>query len=128
MNETAPETALRATLTGEQHLNDEFRRSMLRRGVEPQQIPDLDDWFFAALRDAGWVDPEEAARLRADYWRAREDRSQFMGERDALLPVVEAAKAWRKVYAGTAKNVAINALAAAVDALDSGSGTEAGDG
>lgn len=36
---------------------------------------------------------DEILRLRADYWREREANSRLTAERDALLPVVEAARA-----------------------------------
>lgn len=135
----------------------------------------------AALRATGWVDPEEAARLRGElgHWTSGRRRkgmpvvesvpdglqyavalvreqhadnlaeaqsdllrdagirlrdlsdvaSRLLAERDALLPVVEAARAWRDWH-GTERCVARDgrwvdvlskeerALAAAVDALD----------
>ncbi|HEX6968922.1 MAG TPA: hypothetical protein VF174_08970 [Micromonosporaceae bacterium] len=108
--QTAPETALRATETGERpeldldriaefwlrqcgscdagipacctHPDEDYRPVMLRLVEEIRLLRGSLKAQPAALREAGWVDPEEAARLRSDYWRAREDRSQFMGERD----------------------------------------------
>jgi hypothetical protein len=170
VNETAPETALRATETAAQEVVARVLVQFTADGEgvrEPWDDPPVpaaavNGWrtvyrvrarhVLAALREAGWVDPEEAARLRSDYWRAREDRSQFMGERDearatkdmhkeraqqaiaerdALLPVVEAAKAWRvgvapEYMAGNLRGYewTLYDAVAAVDALDSGSGME----
>lgn len=59
-----------------------------------------------ALRDSGWVDPEEAARLREQLAETQHQRNRaedtaddrgaaldrIEAERDALLPVVEAAR------------------------------------
>jgi hypothetical protein len=85
---------------------------------------------FYRLADAGWVDPEEARVIieqRDRAWRkqagAEKDRDWLTAERDALLPVVEAARAvddaWRN-QEGTGVRLVepLRRLAAAVDALD----------
>jgi hypothetical protein len=81
---------------------------------------------LAALRDAGWVDPEEAARLRTDLGRERVEHDETKDQRDALLPVVEAARALcakakpgRELHIdGPTIRTEFRALHAAVDALD----------
>lgn len=100
---------------------------------------------LAALRDSGWVDPDEAARrltvtneiIDAQHEKARKNTVEWrqfraehdktLAERDALLPVVEAARAWRAQHRtmvdwhelddGAIR--AHNALIAAVDAWES---------
>lgn len=203
MNETAPETALRATETGDDRerlaaleharwskwqrwLHDQCRlddrthalmipATLVARWEQQIATPyaelterekDSDryeaDVTLAALREAGWVDPEEAARRDADLKRLTDvilaipgepaseggavdvairliteaqtryasngawaEAEGLIAERDALLPVVEAAKAWRAAnrhlpppHSATFRVEQLHALAAAVDALN----------
>lgn len=173
MNETAPETALRATETGDDRerlaaleharwskwqrwLHDQCRlddrthalmipATLVARWEQQIATPyaelterekDSDryeaDVTLAALREAGWVDPEEAARLREELrveHQAAVNEARLFDEaraaRDALLPVVEAAKAWRAAnrhlpppHSATFRVEQLHALAAAVDALN----------
>lgn len=109
------------------------------RGMNPRAGADA---VLSALRDAGWVDPERAQMLRDDLRGAELAATEFdrqskgwlgefekavaqavraEAERDALLPVVEAARAWRgwqrsRILDGPASVEEIN-LARAVDAL-----------
>lgn len=92
----------------------------------------------AALRDSGWVDPGGAEQLRlelaealADLRKAREKNERLQAQRDALLPVVEAAKVRAQVvrdlhYSGSGApgwtdrdRESDAAVLAAVDALES---------
>lgn len=147
------------------------------RPVEEDAHNHVSDLLAAALRDSGWVDPEEAARLRtsrdmyqsaymsadkvldralgsneedgageglaADVALLAQHRDEARAERDALLPVVEAAKVlletwdgasfvdpddWQiaagymsmiSVQDGHAVEAAFDRIKAAVDALES---------
>lgn len=82
----------------------------------------------AALRDSGWVDPEETAKraqkLTASGKLAERLSTHVMSaiaQRDALLPVVEAAKAYAEAVAdpSLATIERVERLIAAVDALES---------
>lgn len=82
------------------------------------------DALLGALGDAGWVDPEEAARLRSVEHELR-------AVIEVLAPVLDAARALlrflRTVNATTPSDDLGRQLmmfSVAVDALDSGSGTE----
>ena len=58
------------------------------------------DDLLAALRDSGWVDPGEAANLRTELARQQDIALTEAIQRDALLPVVEAAKVLLEAWDG----------------------------
>lgn len=115
------------------------------------------DLTEAAIREAGWVDPEEAARLQTDLGRERFEHDETKSERDdarkmaeryrrladgakpvfaqrdALLPVVEAVRAAALVTGEDVTDwqrgyrACSERVLAAVDALDSGTREESTD-
>lgn len=120
MTEKGPETALRDTQGDERSSLDatsEPRNSLIKerllRFINGQaNFGETEASILTALRDAGWEDPEEAARRqevtdeymelarhRADA--ANEVARKAEAERDALLPVVEAARRTTRTFRQT---------------------------
>lgn len=95
-------------------LFDSAGRYVPRPGLD---VPAL---ILGHLRAAGWVDPEEAERYKrlAGEWRAdMEYYRAVKAQRDALLPVVEAARAVASSGPWMRDDM-VEDLRAALDALD----------
>lgn len=138
MNETAPETALRATQTGEavsvaalaSAIHD---ISYAGKQVTPGHAKVLANVVLRGLREAGWVDPEEAARLREEVAIAQNLRQsahaeQVKAEAETLaaLTAVNAARLVLREWAASPEAFqihgslarSVSALRRAVDALN----------
>lgn len=135
----------------EHHATQDATRERLQKVIDEAvrgacSCAECAGYLASALRDAGWVDPEEAAQRQKFVERLKqllEHAEAIVAERDALLPVAEAAKAWAAAVhaasaagiltpgrsAGDASDAARDAgdrLAAAVDAWESRKETTGG--